>query len=205
MQDILLARTKDELRTPDGWTDIEAYYSDRFELCPHQKLLGFANHILKALPDKETASVTYYCAQCNKDAQVEIGNFGFESKIALVMTRWISLGPGHMEEDPLWATRTGLRPRTFYNNVSVDDSVYLIDPEYLLPVHSPRLCFERNAPHSFENLRSRNLFYLKDEQYKNDTRTPFIAAADRDLWYIPCTRPLKQWKTRFPWSLLNLY
>lgn len=117
-----------------------------FEICVHADL----HCKIKSLHRGEKASST--CPLCNTDCQIEIGEF--DSKIAVVMTRWVSLGPVLTTEDPLWKAHVyGPRERRAR-----------LDAEHL--AHSPRLCFEGEAPESFEDLRSRNLSYLKDHHYK---------------------------------------
>lgn len=101
------------------------------------------------------------------------------------MTRWLNLGPGLTKEDPLWKTHVlGGIPRRRLDEDDLEES--------------PRLCFEDMAPQSFEDLRSRNLSYLRDQQYKNVM--PFIAAG-LNVWYISYKEPSK--KREFLRSLLR--
>jgi hypothetical protein len=128
---------------------------------------------MKSANDKEMVSVAFHCDKCNTDAQIE--EFRFDSKTALVMTRWINLGQGRTKEDPLWKSRAQTKD---WNRVSVDRD----DPEHFHMGPSPRRCFEDSAPRSFEDLRFRNFSYLKDQNYKNGK--PFIAAR-QELWHTP--------------------
>ena len=72
------------------------------------------------------------------------------------MTRRVNLGLGLTQEDPFWEAHVvlcfGLRRRLNGDGL-----------EHFLTTHSSRLCFEDIAPQSFENLRSHNLLYLKDQ------------------------------------------
>lgn len=76
------------------------------------------------------------------------------------MTRWVNLGPGLTQEDPMRKTHVYL---TLGGRGRLDGD----DPEHSLAAHSPRLCFEDIASQSFEDLQSRNLSYLRDQQHKN--------------------------------------
>lgn len=92
------------------------------------------------------------------------------------MTRWVSLGPGLTKEDPLWKTHVRM-PLGRRAQVDWDDPSFV--------AHSPRLCFEDEASEPFEDLRSRNLSYLNDRQYKR--AMPCIAQLN--LWHISYTEP----------------
>ncbi|CAP91590.1 Pc13g05210 [Penicillium rubens Wisconsin 54-1255] len=108
---------------------------------------------------------------------IEIGEF--DSKIAVVLTRWVNLGPGLTQDDILWNTQV-IAP---YSDSWID----LDDPRHLLT--SPRLCFEEMAPQSFEDLRSRNLSHLENQQFKNGK--PFTKAGG-NRWYIAYKEPSKK-------------
>ncbi|KAJ5999955.1 hypothetical protein N7481_000364 [Penicillium waksmanii] len=97
------------------------------------------------------------------------------------MTRWVNLGPGFDSEDPLWKIHVYGRP--------------VCRPERLDDlVASPRLYFEEQAPDWFEELRDRNLSYLKDEQYKKDglfEEYPFEYPLNPSTWHISYKEPSK--------------
>lgn len=172
MQDIVLVRTRDQLIFDTSNWD------DPCEICTHFSLLRLITPIVESLHNGEKASFAHNCYLCNTDAQIEIGEF--DSKIALIMTRWVNLGPGLTQEDPLWKTHVSWPDPPCWK---LDGD----DPEHFL-TESPRLCFEDMAPQSFEDLRSRNLSYLRDQQYKKVM--PFIAGLN--LWHISYKEPSKR-------------
>lgn len=67
-------------------------------------------------------------------------------------------------------------------------------PNFVL--QSP-LCFEKTISCSYVELQSRNLGYLKDQQYKNGK--PFIHRG-LNLWYISYKEPMKGKGIHFMWS-----
>ncbi|KAJ5415424.1 hypothetical protein N7465_004119 [Penicillium sp. CMV-2018d] len=122
----------------------------------------FITPTAESLRNGGKSSFTYNCQMCNADIQIEISEF--DSKIAVVLTRWVNLGPGLTRDDILWNTQV-IAP---YSDSWID----LDDPRHLLT--SPSLCFEEMAPQSFGDLRSRNLSYLENQQFKNGK--PFTKA-----------------------------
>ncbi|KAJ5486591.1 hypothetical protein N7530_000891 [Penicillium desertorum] len=87
------------------------------------------------------------------------------------MTRWLNLGPGLTKDDLLWKGHVWLGP-----------------PDGDGSKRSPRLWFEDMAPQSFEDLRSLNLSYLRDEQYEN----VMSVIPGRNIWYISYKQPSKK-------------
>ncbi|CRL25341.1 Cyclin-like F-box [Penicillium camemberti] len=178
MHDIVLLRTRDELIfRPGRRSDSNPLYT--LEVCAHFGLLTITTPVVESLHDGEKASFAHTCYRCNTDSQIEIGEF--ESKITLVMTRWVNLGPCLTKEDLLWKTHVWFPG---YPRARLDED----DSEDLL-TRIPRLCFEEKAPQSFEDLQSGNLSYLRDQQYKNVM--PFIAAGI-DVWYMSYKDPSKK-------------
>ncbi|KAJ5283221.1 hypothetical protein N7505_001201 [Penicillium chrysogenum] len=113
---------------------------------------------MESLHDGETASFAHTCHKCNTDSQIELVEF--DSKIAAIMTRsW----PYERRPILLWKSHVWLGPPDGYG-----------------PKRSPRLWFEDMAPQSFEDSRSLNLSYLRDEQYKN----VMSVIPGRNIWYI---------------------
>lgn len=184
MQDIVVVKTLDEL--PNNWR------SEPFVICQHFGLRDFITPMVESLHNGQKASFAHNCHRCNTDSQIEIS--AFESKMALIMTRWVNLGPGLTDQDPLWKAHVcfpmgpGGRLGGHY------------DPEPILGAQSPRLCFEDTASQSFEDLRSRNLSYLRDQQYKKVM--PFTAAG-RNVWHISYKEPSKKVRMKFLRSLLG--
>lgn len=98
-----------------------------------------------------------------------------DSKIALIMTRWVNLGPGLDPEDPLW------KIRVFWSSTRRPEQLPLS-----MMTDSPRLCFENQSPESFEKLRVRNLSYLTEGQYR---KKKLLVRLNPWAWYIPYKEP----------------
>lgn len=182
MQDIVLVRKRDELLDfPKIWM------SKSFKICVHCCLLEIITPLVESLHHGES-SFANTCHKCNLSVQIEIVDFG--SKTALIMTRWVNLGSGLTPNDPMWRNHVdfciGPRPE-------------LDGDEHILMTRSPRLSFEDIAPQPLEDLRSRNLFYLKDQQYK--IAMSFVAEVD--LWHISYKEPSKGIIGSL-WSLMGL-
>lgn len=99
------------------------------------------NRFVKSLLRRQVASLTRNCGLCNKDSEIEI--VGFDSQIALIVNRWTNLGPGLTQEDLLWKAHAdwAFAPR---GRLDEDD-----------------------ISCSYEELQSRNLGSLKDQQCRN--------------------------------------
>jgi len=187
MQDILLARTRDQLLFDQS----NNWRWDPFEICMHFRLLEFVTPTVKSLKNGEMASFAHICHMCNIDCHIEIVEF--DSKIALIMTRWVNLGAGLTQEDPWWKIRVRV-PAGLYLRLDRDY------PEHFLTAQSPRSCFEDIAPQSFEDLQSHNLSYLRDQRYK--TVMPFVGLCT-DLWHISYKEPSNKSTSKFLRSLLG--
>lgn len=183
MQDIVLVRAREDLMDfmmKTTWKHLA--------ICPHHHL----NHVI---PIMETiyhgeAPFATTCYKCSVGLQVEIGAFDF--KIAFILTRWINLGRGLTQEDPLWDTRVRMSaswlPRRF-NGVAAG----------IPPTHNPRSCFEDMTPQSLEDLRSRNLSHLKDQQYK----VAMSFHESKQLWHISYKEPPKKGRIGSLWSMVR--
>ncbi|CRL30144.1 Cyclin-like F-box [Penicillium camemberti] len=189
MQDIVLVEELDDLIFRQGRSRIHSDPLDNLMPCVDGFLLNFITPTVESLRNGGKASFTYNCQMCNTDIQIEIGEF--DSKIAVVLTRWVNLGPGLTQDDILWNTQV-IAP---YSDSWID----LDDPRHLLT--SPRLCFEEMAPQSFEDLRSRNLSHLENQQFKNGK--PFTKAGG-NRWYIAYKEPSKKTGSRLLRSLLSV-
>ncbi|KAF3384694.1 hypothetical protein F1880_002085 [Penicillium rolfsii] len=144
---------------------------------------------VKSLLRRQVASLTHNCGLCNTDSEIEI--VGFDSQVALIMTRWTNLGPGLTQEDPLWNTHSYW---PFSSRERLDH------PPHPTSFCSPRLCFEKTISCSYEKLQSRNLGYLKDQQYKNGK--PFIQRG-LNFWNISYQEPMKENGINSMWSQIK--
>lgn len=168
MQDIVLLGKWEDSKINSPWSPLENY-----EVCRHISLQSKAAD-LESIYDGRKDFFSYTCRKCNTESLVEIRRLG--SRVALIMTRWVNLGPGRDKEDPLW-------------KIHIHDSYAF--PEQLedsLITQSPRVCFEDMAPLSFEDLRSRNLSYLCNERYKKGK--PFVRQ-ERGVYHISYKEPSK--------------
>lgn len=114
---------------------------------------------LNSLPTGST-SFGRVCHVCNTSSEIEFCEF--DSRKALIITRWLNLGPGLDQQDPLWKNHT----RT--NDVAPRYSGF--DPNYSVEAQDPRLRFEETVSRPFEDLRLRNLSYLRDDRYRRIMR-----------------------------------
>ncbi|CAG7949319.1 unnamed protein product [Penicillium nalgiovense] len=166
IQDIVLVKTRDYLTFP-----IITWLGPlpNLEQCAHYHLLTLIRPVMGSLHGGGTASFAHTCHKCNTDSQIEL--VGFDSKIAVIMTRWLNLGPGLTKDDLFWKSH-----------------VWLGRPDRDGSKRSPRLWFEDMASQSFEDLRSLNLSYLRNEQYKK----VMSVIAGRNVWYISYKKPSKK-------------
>lgn len=144
-------------------------------ICIHVKHLKHAkilNTVVNAYLNREKApNSTFTCDKCNTDSRIEICEYG--SDLALVITTWINLGPGLTPDDPRWKAHCdSSEPRKW--TLDLNDRK-----------DSPRVCFENASPRSLEALRSCNLSYLKDQQYKKVMRRIYLG---KRIWYLPNKR-----------------
>jgi len=104
---------------------------------------------------------------CNTESRLEIAVI--DAKVALIMTRWVNLGPGLTSDDILWTAHID-RPKR-------GERIRI--PEHLIT--SPRRCFEDIAPQSYMDLKSHNLDYLKNQRYKRVMRRNGLG----NLYWVP--------------------
>jgi hypothetical protein len=188
MQDIILFDTWENSKVVPESNPICIY-----NICFHTRLSSKMSE-LDALKDGKDSHIDYICSRCNTVCVIEILQVetesntesntepGYkiepESKIALIMTRWVNLGPGLDHEDPLWRICVGWssapRPKQL--------------PQSMM-TKSPRLCYENQSPESFEELRTRNLSYLTKGRYRKGK--PLVRLGQW-LWYIPYKEPSKK-------------
>jgi hypothetical protein len=175
MQDVLLIRTRDELMDISGEWGSGDYPGDFF-ICTHNLLSQIMTSIMESSHRTET-SFANNCHKCNTEVHIKIVEF--DSKIAFIMTRWMNLGRGLTQEDPMWKIHVSFaypQPRRFNRD----------DLERFLTPNSPRSCFEDTAPQSLEELRSHNFSYIKDQRYKNVM--PSLSTS-QNLWHISYKEP----------------
>ncbi|CAG8176007.1 unnamed protein product [Penicillium salamii] len=112
-----------------------------------------------------------------------------DGKKALVKTKWLNLGPGLDERDMRWKTHTN----SYYETI-----FYLgFDRDYPVDEQCPKTRFEKTATQSLEDLRHRNISYLKDKQYETVMRY----AWGRGTWYDPFREPSTNTVANFGRSL----
>lgn len=189
MQDIVL------IRTWDGLMDIskkwgQGDYPSNFFICAHNLLSQIMTSIMESSHHAET-SFANNCHECNTEVHIE--TVEFDSKIAFIMTRWMNLGLGLSQVDPMWEQHVSFiyrRPRKFNGD----------DLERFLMPYSPRACFENTAPQSLEELRSHNLSYIKDQRYK--IVMPLLSGS-RNLWHVSYKEPSKKGRIGTLWSLVR--
>lgn len=165
MQDIILFDTWEDSKVVPESNPIGIY-----KICFHATLSSKMSD-LDALKDGKDSHIDYTCSRCNTVCVIEILQVEPESKIALIMTRWVNLGPGLDHEDPLWRICVGWSsaPR----------------PEQLpqsMMTKSSRLCYENQSPEPLEELRFSNLSYLTEGKY---TKEKPLVSLGPWLWYIP--------------------
>lgn len=182
MQDILLFEAwEDSIIFPD-LNPVRFY-----EICKHISLTSMMFD-LNNLRSSQEFQLTYTCPRCNTYCVFEILDQP-SSKVALIMTRWVNLGRGVEADDPLWK----IHIFQAYDTARVDPL-----PRRLM-VSSPRLCFEVQSPESFEQLKSRNLYFLRESRYKKGK--PFVKEVC-GLWHISYKEPSKNRERKSCWSWL---
>ncbi|OQE18024.1 hypothetical protein PENFLA_c022G06517 [Penicillium flavigenum] len=108
------------------------------------------------------------CDKCNTDFELQIENVG--GKLALILTKWIILGPGAKPDDPDWGKR--------------DRKAILQEPDFqaIDMAVSRRASFETACETSIDALRSRNLSYLHKKRYKELMMEVYGCY---DVWNLP--------------------
>ncbi|CAG8895312.1 unnamed protein product [Penicillium egyptiacum] len=142
-------------------------------ICAHvgylQKAELLNTVVFAYLDGEEYPCSTYTCNQCNTDSRIEVCEYG--SHLALVLTTWINLGPGLTPDDPRWKIH------------SCENRGVTLDPNDR--TDSPRVSFENASPRLLGALLSRNLSYLKDQQYRKVMRPLSQHFQGQGLWYLP--------------------
>lgn len=169
MQDIVIVRK---------WSDlIYGHHTETselcaFETCIHTSLIHLITPRVKSLPAGKSISFEISCQECYTDSHIELGEF--EHTPTVIMTRWVNLGPCLTPEHPMWKAHVFIpgnpneRPRQ--------------DELKQTRKIRPRMIFEKRFPFSFEELRQRNLLFLRNQQYK---RSQFFVQMSPTSWTIP--------------------
>lgn len=196
----LYLRVQDILLFPE-WRDLidNAYAPsvDPLVICPHDTVLRqkitptlWSRHN-KEKGFLESCDIVAACNVCNTYCDIELCEI--DGQKALVMTRWLNLGPGQYEGDLRWKTHTySLRTRRLYCG---------FDPDYPVREQCPKRRFEKTAPQSLNDLRLRNTSYLRDKQYKKIMRY----ARGWSTWHDPFREPSTKTIINFGRSLQALF
>ncbi|KAJ5727837.1 hypothetical protein N7493_005657 [Penicillium malachiteum] len=99
----------------------------------------------------------FTCNICNTKSYIEVRVTDSEdsSTMTIVMTRWVNLGRDLTQDDELWSTHLEWTPFPLGQVKVLHDNLYT----------NPRFYFEGMASKSFKELETRNLSYLKDNEY----------------------------------------
>lgn len=178
MQDIMISGDKNALISDQTLTGLVHVPPQVWQICPHDNVNFRRRHVSDLITplvesfQGEKRFIKYTCEVCDADATIEIAPF--DSKIALIMTRWVNLGLGLTQDDIMWTNQVDSSYWDLWKNTTTL-------PDHL--VTHPRLCFEDMATEPFEKLRSRNLSYLKNHQYQTTmTRCPAFSYRG-NLWF----------------------
>lgn len=178
MQDILVCETWTDLRTQSIINHLGIYF-----LCHHHKYFHRELDYEKLKQSKEQA-MHCYCGHCTTVSNIAIVERNFDSRIALLITKWMNLGPGLDHKDPLWQIRAdGASTRPHKLEI----------PQY---VNNACRRFETQNGEPFYKLAARNLSYLKKERYKKGK--PFVHYGP-GFWYIPFKEPSRSQKPFRNW------
>lgn len=171
MQDILLYDTWEDSKIQ---VNSKSYLLDYYELCQHTSLESKAFYI-ESIYNGNRSSFRHTCPRCNTVSLIEFCRV--DSRLALVMTRWVNLGTGIRRDDPLWKIHI----------FRCDDWTMPSELPRSLTLQSPRKSFEKTTSLSFKGLRSRNISYLRGDRYKNGG--PFDFEELGRVWHISYQDP----------------
>lgn len=154
---------------------------DPLIFCQHRTVRHAITPVLRSLGTNETVSLDdkefhAHCSVCNTVCDIEFSDF--ESKKALIITRWVNLGPGLDEKDPLWKSHaSALKSHRRYCGFI---------PNHPHEAQDPKECFEEATSQSIKDLRLRNLSYLKDGGYRKIMRYESRSSTwERRIWHSP--------------------
>ncbi|CAG7944555.1 unnamed protein product [Penicillium olsonii] len=168
MQDIILLELWEHYKIQEN---SQSATLSLFELCRHESLESKSSDI-DSMYNGGKGSCSYTCPKCNTVSLIEFRRVG--CKPALVLTRWVNLGSGVRRDDPLW-------------NIHIYNCNHGTVLPSALRMQNPRECFENMASLSLEELRVRNISYLRDDRYKNGR--PFAHEQEKFCWHISYKEP----------------
>lgn len=156
IQDIMLVKDQTVNLYEQSITSILP--SHDFTVCPHIHFPDVESLVepllLAHIEGTSFSQLDGTCVTCNTDCRFEIREHcGY---VALIVTRWINLGPGLNPDDPLW-------------RIHSNEPWYMGGPD-LEPgmAWSPRISYEgASGDWSREALLSRNLSYFDNDRYKS--------------------------------------
>ena len=166
------------------WSDVVGpgygHKRDFVALCMHDvgylRELSYSWRRHKARENPESSThLDVRCRICNTVCHIELCEI--HSKGAIILTKWFNLGPGQDEEDLLWKTHSLI--------LHPVDPHCGFDPNYSVSEQCARRHFEEAVSQSFEELRVRNMSYLKDKEYTRVMRY----VRNRKAWYSPFREP----------------
>ncbi|KAJ6181076.1 hypothetical protein N7519_011537 [Penicillium mononematosum] len=143
-----------------------------FWICEHfsrREIRQRVKSILSAyLSDTPMSPLRGNCDKCNTDFELQMEEV--RGRLALILTKWIILGPGAKPDDPDWGKR--------------DRKAILQEPDFqaIDMAVSPRAAFETACETSIDALRSRNLSYLRKRRYKE---LMMEVCGGHDIWSLP--------------------
>jgi hypothetical protein len=120
------------------------------------------------LSDTPVSPLRGNCDKCNTDFELRME--GVRGRLALILTKWIILGPGAKPGDSDWGKR--------------DRKSILQEPDFQATdmAVSPRASFETACETSIDALRSRNLPYLHKKRHKEVMMEVFGCY---NVWSLP--------------------
>ncbi|KAJ5613680.1 hypothetical protein N7528_007334 [Penicillium herquei] len=175
LQDVLLVGRREDLTfDPNDTPSSDFPITILVNVCAHMKSGDTIFPLVRSFYETEEKDIAHdiTCEMCNTEAHIEITKIG--SKIALLVTKWINLGPGITPDDILW--------RAHVENPLMLNTDSECIPEDLYT--NPRLFFERAALLAFKDLGSRNLAILRGREYL--TSPSFrLWPWTNDMWLMP--------------------
>lgn len=142
-------------------------HHEGFKFCSHQSMSFW----LEDMYGNETYQPEFYsnCEECNTD--YEIGWLRNEElrNITVVVTRWVSLGPGLTPDDPRWRINA-------YCETWGQPQGLKLESEERGP--SPRWTFEGLTDTSVDTLTSHNLSYIEEDRYQAE----MVRVSDVPSW-----------------------
>lgn len=175
----LYLRVQDILLFTEWRGLVDKPYISQFDplvMCPHDETTRLHVHpylTLHAAGNLLNSSTKGICYVCNTEFEIE--RCEIDSQKAVVITRWVNLGPGFDQKCLFWKPHV-VSSRLWY---------IAFDPAYSVQEQSPKQRFEETAPQSFRELRHRNIAYLKDKEYRRIMRY----SRNWGVWHSPFREP----------------